>query len=145
VLDRARLGKQRVEVYQILRVLLGYSKGWINHPCVRQWKGYEWQLYIYGLTICQEWRNRGYKDSVRDKMMDMMGKFAALDYPNTIPSWLGNEEYHAAMRSNLLRKDPIWYGKFGWTEPNNLPYIWPFSLGTDNLRYLEQLYERKSI
>jgi hypothetical protein len=145
VLDRARLGKQRVEVYQILRTRLGFSKGWANHPCIRQWKGYEWQLYIYGLEICQEWRNQGYKDSVRDKMMDMMGKYPAQSHPNRIPPWLGNEEYHKSHRSNLLRKDPIWYGKFGWIEPNNLPYVWPVSLGTDNLTYMEQEAERRGL
>ena len=39
VLDRQRLGKQRVEVLQILQTLLGESTGWRNHPCVRMWKG----------------------------------------------------------------------------------------------------------
>jgi Pyrimidine dimer DNA glycosylase len=145
VLDRARLGKQRVEVYQILRVLLGFSKGWANHPCVRQWKGYEWQLYLYGLKICQEWRNRGYKDTVLDKMMDMMGKYPALDYPNRIPAWLGNEKYHSSHRSNLLRKDPVWYSQFGWKEDSTLPYIWPVSLGTDNLTYVEQEAQRRGL
>jgi hypothetical protein len=145
VLDRARLGKQRVEVYQILRTLLGYSKGWANHLCVRQWKGYEWQLYIYGLMICQEWRNRGYKDTVRDKMMEMMGDYPALEFPNRIPIWFGNEEYHKSHRSNLLRKDPIWYGQFGWKEAHNLPYVWPVSLGTDNLTYIEREAERRGL
>ena len=34
VLDYRRLGKQRVEAYQILNVLLGRTKtkGWSNHP-----------------------------------------------------------------------------------------------------------------
>ena len=41
------------------------------------------------------------------------------------PPWLGNEKFHAAHRSNLLRKNPVWYDKFGWREPNNLPYVWP--------------------
>jgi Pyrimidine dimer DNA glycosylase len=143
VFDRARLGKQRVETYQILRTLLGYSKGWANHPCVRQWKGYEWQLYIYGLNICQEWRNRGYKDTVRDKMMDMMNKYPALYHPNRIPPWLGDEKYHKSHRSNLLRKDPVWYGQWGWKEPNNLSYVWP--LPTDNLTYIEQEAKRKGL
>jgi hypothetical protein len=145
VLDRARLGKERVEVYQILRTLLGLSKGWANHPCVRQWKNYEWQLYIYGLEICQEWRNRGYKDTVRDKMMSMMHSYPVLYHPNRIPSWLGNEEYHKSHRSNLLRKDPVWYGQFGWTEPSNLPYVWPVSLGTDNLTYMEREAARRGL
>jgi hypothetical protein len=27
--------------------------------------------------------------------------------------------------SNLLRKNPQYYCTFGWTVPDNLPYIWP--------------------
>jgi hypothetical protein len=41
------------------------------------------------------------------------------------PDWFGNKEFHASHRSNLLRKDPEFYGKYGWTEPHDLPYIWP--------------------
>ena len=40
------------------------------------------------------------------------------------PHWLGYEPFHASHRSNLLRKDAEYYSQFGWTEPDNLPYIW---------------------
>jgi hypothetical protein len=125
VLNRARLGKQRVEVYQILRTLLGFSKGWANHPCVKQWRGYEWQLYIYGLDICQEWYNRGYRDTVRDKISDMMNTYSALEHPNRIPPWLGNEEYHSSHRAALLAKDFNYYKQFNWIEEPKIGYIWP--------------------
>lgn len=32
---------------------------------------------------------------------------------------------HASHRSNLLRKEPEYYTQFGWTEPPDLPYVWP--------------------
>jgi hypothetical protein len=38
---------------------------------------------------------------------------------------LGDEAFHASHRSNLLRKDRDYYGAFGWTEPDDLPYVWP--------------------
>ena len=41
------------------------------------------------------------------------------------PYWFGNEKINASHRSNLLRKNPEFYGKYGWTEPDNLEYIWP--------------------
>jgi hypothetical protein len=45
------------------------------------------------------------------------------------PPWLGNPYFHAAHRSNLLRKDAEkgwgWYCNFGWEEPDDLPYVWP--------------------
>ena len=37
--------------------------------------------------------------------------------------------YHSAMRANLLRKDPVWYGKFGWVEDPATPYFWPSKEG----------------
>lgn len=36
-LDRQRLGKQRVEVLQLLKALKGESKGWKNHPAAKMW------------------------------------------------------------------------------------------------------------
>ena len=42
-----------------------------------------------------------------------------------MPSWLGDLDFHASHRSNLLRKDPEWYGQFGWNDPHDLPYVWP--------------------
>ena len=80
------------------------------------------------MSICEEWKERGFKDTVWDKLAEMDDKLIELgktienkDYPK----WLGNEAFHASHRSNLLRKDSIHYGQFGWTEPHNLPYVWP--------------------
>ncbi len=122
-LDYRRLGKQRVEAWQIYQTLIGKSKGWQNHPAVNMWRGYERALLKYGLCICDEWIKRDYKDSLGYEFLkEFLNKFFE-DSKN--PIWLGDEKFHAAMRSNLLRKDPVWYGKFGWQEPPDLPYIWP--------------------
>jgi hypothetical protein len=122
ILDDSRLGKQRVEMYQIIRTLDGVTKGWRNHPAVRMWRGYEPMLLVYGLTICDEWDRRGYADTVRGKLevhrRDSGG-------PVLAPLWLGDESVHASHRSNLLRKDPEFYGRYGWAEPADLPYVWP--------------------
>jgi hypothetical protein len=63
-LDRMRLGKQRVETFQILKALRDESNGWRNHPATRMWDGYEDALAVYGIAICQEWIGRGYKDTM---------------------------------------------------------------------------------
>jgi hypothetical protein len=60
-LDKARLGKQRVEAYQILRALEGKSKGWTNHPATKMWRGYERALRQYLRIMIFEWMARGYK------------------------------------------------------------------------------------
>ena len=55
-LDYRRLGKQRVEALQILRANLGMTKGWVNHPAAKMWKGHEITLCKYGIAMCMEWR-----------------------------------------------------------------------------------------
>jgi hypothetical protein len=120
-LDRQRLGKQRVEVLQIFNALQGGS-GWSNHPAVKQWQDHEWWLALYGIRVCNEWIRRGYKDSCRPKMVDrLFVSFAG----RRRPWWLGHDPYHKSHQSNLLRKDPNHYGRFGWDTGPDLPYIWP--------------------
>lgn len=120
VLDRQRLGKQRVEAWQLLEVLTKGKRGWHNHPAAKMWAGYEFQLCNYGLAICTEWRMRGYRDQMHERFND-----AIRDLPySALPPWIGDDAFHAAHRSNLLRKDPVWYAQFGWTETPDLPYVW---------------------
>jgi hypothetical protein len=122
ILDDSRLGKQRVEMYQIIRTLDGVTKGWRNHPAVRMWRGYEPMLLRYGLVVCDEWDARGYADTVRGKLEIHRRETGG---PLLAPPWLGDEAVHASHRSNLLRKDPEFYGRYGWREPPDLPYVWP--------------------
>lgn len=117
-LDRQRLGKQRVEAMQILKVLAGETSGWAHHPAVQMWKGHESALAAYGWTMCAEWKRRGYRDNLTPF-------FDAYAWGGRSPAWLGDPALHASHRSNLLRKYPEWYGQYGWTEPNTLPYVWP--------------------
>lgn len=123
VLDRLRLGKQRVEVLQLLKAL-GEGGGWSKHPAAAMWRGHERALAWYGLAICREWTLvRGYNDTCRGKIADLVCEH---QWPVTgWPSWWGDDAVHASHRSNLLRKDPDWYGQFGWTEPHDLGYVWP--------------------
>lgn len=123
-LDRQRLGKQRVEVLQLLRTLSSKTKGWQSHPATKMWRGHELDLISYGVAICDEWIARGYRDTCREKISTYVYRFGSSD---ECPPWLGNEEFHASHRSNLLRKDPDHYGQFGWIEPDNLEYVWPVS------------------
>lgn len=119
VLDTRRLGNQRVEVLQIVTTIR-FGGGWQHHPAVKMWRPYVNSLIDYGLTICEEWVVRGYKDTVSEALLDLRE-----DKPITHPLWLGSVKFHASHRSNLLRKDPGHYGQFGWKEPPDLPYVWP--------------------
>ena len=127
VLDNKRLGKQRVECKQILKALLGEyddTGAWVNHPAIKMWRGHETLLGIYAITICTEWRKRGYNDSLLPYFFEQVHPhFTRQTHP--APPWLGDGAFHASHRSNLLRKDPSHYSQFGWEEPDDLPYIWP--------------------
>lgn len=121
VLDNKRLGKQRVEAKQIYLSITVPTYGWKNHPAVKMWKESPGALAIYASFICKEWINRGFKDSLLPYFENIINTRAL----GTAPWWLGNKELHASHRSNLLRKAPEWYNKFGWEESDTLPYYWP--------------------
>ena len=114
-LDTKRLGKQRVETYQILRALTGESSGWVNHPATKMWAGHQPALRNYLRESILAWLERGYRNTM------VIPEFSI---DPVMPGWFGRQDFHAAHRSNLLRKDPVWYGRFGWSEPHDLPYVW---------------------
>lgn len=121
-LDRQRLGKQRVETFQILKALRNEGNGWRNHPATRMWDGYEEALAMYGIAVCHEWLNRGYKDTMLERVEGMLPKIRRhVDFP----AWLGDEEFHRSHQSNLIRKFPEHYGPLFPGVPDDLPYVWP--------------------
>lgn len=129
VLDRARLGKQRVENLQILKALMGLSKGWVNHPATKMWSNNIWSFTVYHHDIVGEWTARGYKDTTLNSFMTILGEHFTPDmscYGNTQPpTWLHDERVHSSHRANLLRKNAEYYGQFGWTESPQEGYWWP--------------------
>lgn len=128
VLDRQRLGKQRVENLQIMGALI-LGTGWVNHPAVKMWDGYEKSFMLYQKAICDEWKlNRGYSDSCYEKTLDIFMLTDRASSPIIHPFWLGAPQIHKGHQSNLIRKDPEFYRPiFGDELPDDLPYYWPVS------------------
>lgn len=121
VLDRMRLGKQRVEGLQILHAITGQKSGWRNHPIVKMWDGYEIALVEYVVAMCDQWVSMGYKDTCRDKAIATV---TTVTKPLVMPSWLSDPEVALSHKSNLVRKLPEHYGAL-WPEvPYDLPYKW---------------------
>lgn len=118
-LDKYRLGNQ---VYREGKTLI--SGGWPNHPASFMWKGYFHQLALYCIEGLHELERRGLYYPQHFSYFEDMLNFHP---PTDAPPWLGNEALHSSHRSNLLRKDPEWYGQFGWKEPDDLPYVWPIT------------------
>lgn len=123
VLDMRRLGKQRVEVIQILNALTGVSAGWKNHPAVKMWRNHEAFLCAYGIAICNEWTSRGYKDTCGEKIENVL---KGLNRFFIAPNWWGGE-IHKTHRSKLLSKYPEHYRQYWPDEQDNLDYYWPVS------------------
>lgn len=126
VLDQKRLGKQRVEVLQLLNSIKKIKtnqpiRGWKNHPCRKMWHDYSNALVFYGIAICNEWISRGYNDTCLDKIESHYNREEGL----LLPSWLGNKSLHLSHKSMLIQKDTLFYGSLWPDVPRNLEYIWP--------------------
>ena len=121
-LDYKRLGKQRVEVLQILDTNIRHKKPWSKHPAVIMWSDYLYSLTEYGIIICQEWIALGYKDTCLDKILMFREQ---LSVSNKEPHWLGNPALHSSHRAALLYKDYDWYSQFEWSETPLINYYWP--------------------
>ncbi len=144
VLDNRRLGKQRVETYQIVLALLDLgpekdeagkwtgsfverpAKGWRQHPAVLAWQDNIGGLLAYQAATCNEWVTRGYRDTCWIKTRDAVAYRNKDLLPRAIlPYWWGDEAVHASHRAALLWKEPTWYSQFGWNEDPVYDYVWP--------------------
>lgn len=122
VLDNKRLGKQRVEAYQIISAITGRPKkdgtpykGWLNHPCSIMWKDYVPMLKLYYNSCIDEWINRGFKNTMVKEEI----------YENIVyPIWFGDKKFHNSHKSNLLKKDQNFYSKYKWDVDPTKPYVW---------------------
>lgn len=132
MLDDKRLGKQRVEALQIENTLeilnRGYdpitdgARGWVSHPAVLMWRGFERMLGAYKNAMICEWIERGFKNTM---------EFSPYNKLYVMPRWYTNGELlHRVIdshRANLVQKDPAFYSpKFTEQEVGNKkPYYWP--------------------
>lgn len=123
-LDRQRLGKQTVEAKQLLTILQGKNtgKGWIHHPIVAMYRGYESFVQFYLRCMIEEWIRRGYKNTMDIPQIE--------EEEIVYPAWWKNETIHTSHKANLVRKLPGHYEKL-W--PDIKPkdgYVWSNSSGT---------------
>lgn len=146
VLDRQRLNKQALEGWQVLMTLLELDpqgnhrvpKGWVNHPAVKMWRGYEPALNQYIQQMVIEWKERGYKSTIGDKAQATMlraQELGRVDLTTMVfPEWMQDADFYSELASShrtaLLNKDYEWYSQFDWPEdsgvrPETYDYIWP--------------------
>jgi hypothetical protein len=60
-LDQKRVVKQLLETRQIMSALTGNTRGWVNHPATKMWRGKEDMLWDYGRQNALELDHRGYQ------------------------------------------------------------------------------------
>lgn len=123
-LDKKRLNKQKVEIYQIFNcIALGNNaKGWKNHPAISMVRGYELFFIDYALEIANSCLSLGYKDTLIPKIKAFREIFKG-EYKT--PWYWGNETFHASHRAALLYKNFNYYSAFGWKESPIQKYWWP--------------------
>ncbi len=132
-LDRKRLGKQRVEVIQIVRALTRPGYGWASHPAVLMWKGYEEALGRYGVSVCDVWVEQGFGDTcaatigadLRTIGVTSIRSYQQLAAEGALPAWLFDPALHRSHQSALVRKDSGHYRRLFPDVPDDLPYVWP--------------------
>lgn len=100
--------------------------GWSHHPASKMWKKYKYSLTSYLLACQCELQRKGlWYGKTAVELRKIRKRLQNTGYPY----WLGDPDFHASHRSNLLRKDKEkgwnWYIQFNWSEPDNLPYVWP--------------------
>lgn len=128
-LDNKRLNKQVLETRQIIRVIEGIKMGYRNHPAVKMYTPYLDFLRLYHNIMRAEWVHRGKNSNMPDEPLSVSKEeviyfFFLLLYCNAkvskkvvYPSWWGkHDDFHSCHRANLLSKDSVHYGQFGWQE-----------------------------
>lgn len=131
-LDWRRLGKQRVEAYQIWRVLTGKTtgRGWKNHPAVLAWQGHTCALAMYTNVMIREWIFRGYNNT-----MELLPHCKNPQFP----WWWGWKPVIMSHKASLNRKMPEYYSfeiQDGYEEYG---YVWPSKISED-LRTCEDVH-----
>ena len=112
VLDVKRLGKQRVEVIQVVRAVTVPGYGWASHPAALMWHGYLEALGRYGLTMCEVWTERGFSDSCAATISSDLAavgvteirSYSRLAAEEALPDWLFDSDLQRSHQSALASR-----------------------------------------
>lgn len=121
VLDKKRCWKQVVEAKQIINVLEGNSTAWGNHPAVKMWIGHTFWLRDYFNAFLQV-------SIEKHKINTKYDYFHQdLEQQDPLPWWLGNGDFHRAMRARLIEKNEAFYLPLFPKDKgfNDGKYLWP--------------------
>ena len=120
-LDDKRLRCQIKEGMQIYKAITE-NVGWIHHPIVKMWKGYEKALIMYVVSCYYALKDR-YPDVIHasgEKAEQIAKTFLTIEAEDE-PIWNKSPDFHLSHQSNLVRKDKNYYS---FDVPDDLPYLW---------------------
>jgi hypothetical protein len=107
------------------------SEGWLQHPAIAMWRGYEAQLCDYGLSMCEVGKTRGWNVGGSEERLEWhLGNITTVDdFEMRKPPWMTDPNKMSWLirshRSFLMGKDRRHYAKFRWNVPTGLPMYWP--------------------
>lgn len=165
-LDNKRLGKQRLEAAQMIRILEVYDQtgevqgGYSKHPALQMWKGHTDALKAYFNLCVLAWIKRGFKntyslypvDHERYRIVpgDFDGTTTTFDEEfdeYCFPKWFGFAPLILSHRAALLRKNPKHYASYD--DDFIVPYytrgyLWPHKYGDEiyeswDFKYLDPI------
>jgi len=133
VLDPRRLGKQRVEVIQVVRALTLPSYGWRHHPVTLMWSGFEEALGAYGLVVCRVWRELGSDDTFADTIGSDLARAGVgplrsqddLAATDELPTWAGRRSVAPQPPVGALAQGSGLVRPALPDVPDDVPYVWP--------------------
>ena len=139
-LDNARLGKQRVETYQLYRILRGIDgqSKWRFHPASIQWRGYHEALGLYLVASLEVWGSRLSKAGIpmsNERMSENVKRFRIGIDPKTneaydwdtvsLPWWWSCDAIFNSDAASLYRKDKKHYADYKQYDEQYAEYVWP--------------------
>ena len=133
-LDQKRLVKQLLECRQIMAALSGETKGWVNHPATKMWRGKESLLSYYTWHVAYEMDVRGYKwqnnfekfkESAKKISTDKYGTFTSDELDRIIYTHRGrlyekDEEYYAKWLGYIDYKDYVCCDRCNYYWPTHV-------------------------
>jgi len=118
-LDNKRLGKQRVEAFQVYMLLTrdaASNSHWLRHPVLKMWRGYELALRHYIIECCSVWITRKTKDGSRffsnAKMDENIETYkirlsAQEQKRMQLPPFIGLDRFHDSHKAMLFHKGKL--------------------------------------
>lgn len=134
------LENQRLHVKMLLDTLHEIDEltvqVWRSHPAVDMWKGYEAQLAVYGLAMCDEWTRRFGTDKLTDYIQWHLDNVTCVeDFVMEKPPWMRRTITLDALVRNhrgvLIAKDPVWYSRYKWEIAPCTAFFWPRADGKE--------------